>query len=112
MRCMTHQEHSLQLTIVDQSFSFPLTTLLALSLAETKRQGTSFTSALMEAGVVIVCFLKLQVVPDLVNGSFHSLMNSTPMVQEDGSLTLGALSFQQFEPKDLKVLASGIARTV
>lgn len=41
---------------------------------------------------------------DLVNGTFHSLLNSTNYLADDCTSTLGTLTFQQFAPKDLKVV--------
>jgi hypothetical protein len=41
---------------------------------------------------------------DWVDGSFHLLLNTTNYLEADASSTLGTLTFQQFHPRDLKVL--------
>ena len=39
-----------------------------------------------------------------VDGSFNGLLNTTNYLDDDACSTLGTITFQQFAPKDLKVL--------
>ncbi|BDA42090.1 hypothetical protein COCOBI_02-8920 [Coccomyxa sp. Obi] len=48
-----------------------------------------------------------QLQPELLNGTFSGLLNTTNYLAADSSSTLGTLTFQQFAPKDLKVMVSG-----
>ena len=49
-----------------------------------------------------------QVEPDVINGRFKGLVNSAVMLQEDGKVSLGQLTFQQFGPKEPKVTCNSL----
>lgn len=53
-----------------------------------------------------------QLQPELLNGTFSGLLNTTNYLAADSSSTLGTLTFQQFAPKDLKVRPHGFASDV
>lgn len=60
---------------------------------------------LLPAGLVTDAGLALaQITAEGIRGRFRQALTNTNFVDADGSLSLGVLTFNQFGPKDLKVL--------
>jgi hypothetical protein len=48
-------------------------------------------------------FTLKQITAEGIRGRFRQVLSNTSFVDADGTLTLGVLTFNQFQPKDLKV---------